>query len=152
MEAWCRFERHDGRRCRQWLLCVNCSIFAYQTPRVNCLQNSIHASDCCRAYYSGRQLLSHSTMDRNEGMISFFLRWILYSSLKVNYHYPVWAKWAFAHVPFLMYAYRCYMMITVHFRDFSFYRKLTLSISGWSFMEHFLGEFISQYAFQEGNI
>lgn len=36
-------------------------------------------------------------------------QWI---AMRVNYHYPVCAKWAFAHVPFLMYAYRCYMMIT----------------------------------------
>jgi hypothetical protein len=41
-------------------------------------------------------------------------------TLKLNYHYPEWAKWAFAHLPLLMYAYRSFMMITVHFRDFVF--------------------------------
>ncbi|KAG1803701.1 uncharacterized protein HD556DRAFT_601541 [Suillus plorans] len=36
-------------------------------------------------------------------------QWI---ALRSNYHYSNWVKWAFAHVPFLMYAYRCFMMIT----------------------------------------
>jgi hypothetical protein len=51
-------------------------------------------------------------------------------TLKVNYHYPGWAKWAFAHVPFLMYAYRSFMMITVYLRDFRYWQKLTSSIQG----------------------
>ncbi|KAG2158300.1 uncharacterized protein EDB93DRAFT_1238066 [Suillus bovinus] len=32
---------------------------------------------------------------------------------KSNYQHPNWVKWAFAHVPFLMYAYRSFMMITL---------------------------------------
>ncbi|KAG1827114.1 FAD/NAD(P)-binding domain-containing protein [Suillus subaureus] len=37
-------------------------------------------------------------------------QWI---GMRSNYHYPEWAKWAFAHVPFLLHAYRSFMMITV---------------------------------------
>lgn len=41
-----------------------------------------------------------------------FCRTSQWIAMRVNYHYPAWAKWAFAHVPFLMYAYRSFMMIT----------------------------------------
>ncbi|KAG2157280.1 hypothetical protein DEU56DRAFT_921555 [Suillus clintonianus] len=36
-------------------------------------------------------------------------QWI---GMRFNYRYPEWVKWAFAHVPFLMYAYRSFIMIT----------------------------------------
>ncbi|KAG1754587.1 hypothetical protein EDB19DRAFT_1667194 [Suillus lakei] len=41
-----------------------------------------------------------------------FCRTPQWFAMRINYPYPEWAKWAFAHVPFLIYAYRSFMMIT----------------------------------------
>jgi hypothetical protein len=37
---------------------------------------------------------------------------------QTQYDYPRWAKWAFAHVPFVMRAYRAFLMVKVsHDKD-----------------------------------
>lgn len=83
---------------------------------------TVRAADFCGLLGGSDKLLPHPTVvygtSKSEGLttsrwwharLSRFFLWYF----QTQYDYPGWAKWAFAHVPFVMRAYRAFLMVQV---------------------------------------
>jgi hypothetical protein len=66
---------------------------------------------------------------------------LLFLRFQLQFDYPGWAKWVFAHVPFAMWAYRAFLMGQVHLMSYRRYLRGRLSMSTSVF---FLGELIGR--------
>lgn len=86
-------------------------------------KRAVRAADCCGLFCRGDKLLPLSTVvyatsklrslalsnRRRTWLSGFYLRCFF----QIQFDYPGWVKWIFAHVPFTMRIYRAFLMIKV---------------------------------------
>lgn len=83
---------------------------------------TIRAADFCGLLGGSDKLLPHPTVVYGTSKSEVLtlsrwwharLSWFFLRCFQTQYDYPGWAKWAFAHVPFVMRAYRAILMVQV---------------------------------------